>query len=233
MKNGIFVVIVILFYIGCEDKSTTQQIKVKSKEEILLERQERKKIREQMFIERKEQYKEFLSINRVSGDIKGIWYVNYEDNNNIKDFLNENIVHSMGYCIEVSKDQKNAKIFFAVTNKVFNVQIEKHSDTKYSMLYGSKRRFFEVINCENKISKNKFSLKIFFENSNKYNPSLGSSQAYDGINFYDYCTSGINDYDCTVEGCLQDIKERDEYNKAEREAGPLGIEDEVDSNVKN
>jgi len=151
------------------------------------------------------------------------------DIKNMKVFLNIDIKPSMGYCIKVSDDQKSAEIFFAVTEKIYSVRIEKLSDTKYVMIYGEKKRYFDLIKIENKISSNKFSLIIFFEDSHKFNSSVKSPQLRDGSNYFDYCTGSLRE-DCTVEGCIRDIKGQDDIGKAEAE-GSLGIE-EIDNSRK-
>lgn len=225
MKSIGLIIIFLIILSGCEKQDVIEQKKVrpvvKSKEERLLEKQQRDKLFNQMIAERKEKYKDMLSINRESGDIRGIWYMKGTDIKNMKGFLNSDIKHSSGYCIEVLNDQKNAKIYFAVINKVFNVQIEKLSETKYAMIYGDKKRLFEVLNLSHALYKNSKDMVWFFEDSHKYNPKKGSEQYKDGTNFFDYCTSGINEYDCTVEGCLKDIKERDGFSAGGAE-GPLG-----------
>jgi len=219
MKKTMILFTILIIFFGCEKNEKPVQAKVKTKEERMLEK--------------KEKYKSMLSENRKSGDIAGIWKIKDDNINRLNEFLNLDLKSLTGYCIEVSSDLRTAKLYFSSINKIFVVSIKQLSDTKYEMRLNDKKRIFEVVNLSHSLDKNSKDLIWFFEDSHKFNPKEGSEQLQDGFNFYDYCTSGINDYDCTVEGCLQDIKERDEYNKAESDAGPLGIEDEVDSNVKN
>jgi len=170
---------------------------------------------EQMSIEEKKiQFKERLSIYRKSGDIRGIWYMDFDDKKIMRNFLNENFKYSSGYCIQVSDDQKNAKIYFAITDKVFNVKIEKISDTKYAMIYGDKKRIFEVLNLSHILYKDAKDLIWFFEDSRKFNPKKGSEQLHNGSNYFDFCTNK-GKYECNVQGCLKIIKEIDEINEEE------------------
>ena len=174
----------------------------------------------EILAEKKSAFKDMLSISRSSGDIRGIWYMENADIKQMSSFLNYDIKPTTGYCIEVAGDSKSAKIFFTVTNRVFNVKIEKISDTKYAMLNGKKRRAFEVVNLSDIIDKSSKRLIWFFDDSQKYNTAEGSEQLQNGSNYFDCCTENIDD-DCTVQGCLKRIKAMDDIADAESE-GPLG-----------
>lgn len=226
MLKRFFILFIMIVFISC-DKSDTEtkrsdKTNIKSKEERLLEKQERDKARQQIFAERKEKYKDMLSENRDSGDVRGIWIINGNDIKNIKNFLNIEIKHSMYYCIQVSDDMQTGKIYFTVTDKVFDIKIEKISETKCKMIYNNKERKFDVVKLKGIRDPTRWYLEFFYDDFHKYNPS-STVQSYDGTSFYDICTSGINDCECTVEGCLQYIKQLDEISKAESE-GSLGIE---------
>ena len=145
-----------------------------------------------------------------------------DDIKKMSEFLDEKIKYSDGYCIAVSDDMRSAKIYFAVTEKVFDVKIEKLRDIKYSMSRNDRKRVFEVVNVQNDNDRNATFLEWFFEDNNKYNLKKGSYQNYDGINFYDICVSSTQ-YDCSVEGCIKRIGAMDKISDAEAE-GPLGVE---------
>jgi hypothetical protein len=213
-----------MVFIGCEKKEPVQQKEHKSKEEIFLKMQEEDKKFHQTISERKVKYKDMLSVNRGSGDIGGIWYMKGDDIENMKNFLSTDLKPSMGYCIEISDNLKKGRIYFTVTDKVFDVDINKISEYKYEMIYGTKKRIFEVMNLEHPLYKGSKDLIWFFEDSHKYNPQRGSDQLNDGINYYDFCTSGRNEYDCTVQGCLGNIKESDEISDEEIKNQPLGVQ---------
>jgi len=174
----------------------------------------------EILAEKKSEFKDMLSISRSSGDIRGIWYMKNADIKQMSIFLNFEIKPTTGYCIEVAGDSKSAKIFFTVTDKIFDVRIEKITDTKYSMLNDKKRRAFEVINLSHIINKSSKKLIWFFDDSQKYNTAEGSEQLKNGSNYFDSCTENT-DYDCTVQGCLKRIKAMDDIADAESE-GPLG-----------
>jgi hypothetical protein len=174
----------------------------------------------EILAEKKSEFKDMLSISRSSGDIRGIWYMENADIKQMSSFLNYDIKPTTGYCIEVAGDSKSAKIFFTVTDKIFDVRIEKITDTKYAMLNGKKRRAFEVINLSHFLHKDSKYLIWFFEDSYKFNNKKGSEQLQNGSNYFDSCTENT-DYDCTVQGCLKRIKAMDDIADAESE-GPLG-----------
>lgn len=208
-------------FIACENKeivnAQTNNIEpvMKSKEERRLEREGREKIFQQLIKDRREKFKDMLSENRVSGDIRGIWYMDGDDIKNMEKFLNSDIKDSDGYCIEISNNMEVGKIYFTDNEKIYNVKIKKLTETKYAMVYQDKKRTFDIIKFTRLTDKHKYSMLFFFEDFHKYNPDKGSGQHSDGSNFYDYCTSGINDYECSVSGCLGDIKERNEFGYTE------------------
>ena len=212
--------------ISCENKETvntpknsiepggkSQEVR-KSKEERRLEREERERERQQLIAEKQVKFKNMLSMYRESGDIRGIWYITGDDLKNMKRFLNNNVDYATGYCIEISEDMNNGKIFFLSNKIVFDVKIEKISETKYSMLYKNKKRIFELVKLKNRISSNPYSFYFFFEDSHKYVEGKGTSQFWDGSNFYDMCANGA-EYECSVEGCLERIKAMDEIGYIE------------------
>jgi len=215
MKQIIYILMITAVFIACENKvsvnAQTNNIEPvrKSKEERRLEREERERARQQLIAEKKEKFKDMTSVNRESGDIRGIWYITGDDLKNMKRFLNNNIDYATGYCIEISEDMKKGKIYFLSNKMVFNVKIEKISETKYSMTNINKKRFFEVLNLSNRYFKDSKGLIWFFEDSHKFNPNEGSEQLHDGMNFYDFC-SRISEHKCSVEGCLERIKAMDE-----------------------
>ena len=150
MHNHPKILLIFLFFnifVSCEQNESSQvrNVKSKTKEERLLEKQERDKARQQMFAERKVKYKNMLSENRESGDIRGIWYMEGADIKNMRNFLNADIKYSDGYCIQVSDDMKNGKVFFLYTDKVFDIKFEKVADTKYVMIYMNKKRMLGAI----------------------------------------------------------------------------------------
>ncbi|HRR50016.1 MAG TPA: hypothetical protein P5293_08725 [Bacteroidales bacterium] len=226
MFKRFFILFIMIVFISCGKSDTetkrSDKTNIKSEEERLLEQQERDKARQQMFAERKEKYKDMLAENRDSGDVRGIWIINGDDIKNIINFLNIEIKPSMHYCIQVSDDMQTGKIYFTVIDKVFDIKIEKISETKYKMIYNNKERKFDVVKLKGSRDPTEWYLEIFYDDFHKYNPSL-TLQSSDGISFYEICTSGINDWECSVEGCLQYIKQMDEISKAESD-GPLGIE---------
>lgn len=221
MKQIIYILITTVFFISCEIKETANAQKInielvrKSKEERRIEREEREGKRQQLIAEKKEKYKYMTSVNRVPGDIRGIWYMEGEDIKNMRKFLNSDLKGSDGYCINISDDMKNGKIYFLSNKMIFEVKIEKISETKYSMTYINKQRFFEVLNLSNRNFKDSKGLIWFFEDSHKFNPNKGSEQFHDGMNFYDFC-SRISEHECTVEGCLDRIKTMDEIGDPTR-----------------
>lgn len=226
MIKRIFVFLIMLSFISCDKSDTetgkTGRTNTKSKEERLLEKQEREKAWKQMFDERKEKYKGMLSEHRESGDVRGVWIIQGNDIKNIKSFLNTEIKHSMYYCIQISDNIQTGKIYFTVTDKVFDIKIEKISETKYKMIYENRERVFDIVKVKRIGKPGEWSMQFFYDDFHKFDP-MAKVHTYDGTNFYDICTSGINECECTVEGCLQYIKQLDDISKAESE-GPLGIE---------
>jgi hypothetical protein len=220
MRQIIYILIITAVFIACENKNSVnvQSNNIepvrKSKEERRLEREERERARQQLIAEKKEKYKDMTSVNRESGDIRGIWYITNDELKNMKRFLNNNVDYATGYCIEISEDMKKGKIYF-LSNKIgFDVKIEKISETKYSMTYMNKNRLFEVVNLSHPLYKNSKDLIWFFEDSHKFNPNEGSDQFHDGMNFYDFC-SRISEHECSVGGCLDRVKTMDEIGYIE------------------
>jgi len=215
MKQITYILIITAVLIACENKdyvnAQTNNIEPvrKSKEERRLEREERERARQKLIAEKQVKFKDMLSINRESGDIRGIWYITDDDLKNMKRFLNNNVDYATGYCIEISEDMKKGKIYFLSNKMVFDVKIEKISETKYSMLYKNKKRIFELVKLKNRISSNPFSLYFYFEDSHKYNEHEDARQLRDGSNFYDMCANA-SEYECSVDGCLDRIKTMDE-----------------------
>ena len=205
MRRILLIFLLILIYTKCKIPAFTEDKK---------ELQNQNKTDQMIIDEKKIQFKEMLSGNRESGDIRGIWYMEFDDKKIMSNFLNENFKYSSGYCIQVSDDQKNAKIYFAITDKVFSVKIEKISDTKYAMIYGEKKRIFEVVNLPHFLNKDTKKLRWFFEDSRKFDPDKKSLQLDNGFNYFDYCTRKAK-YECNVQGCLKDIKVRDNFNEKE------------------
>jgi len=205
MRRILFIFLVILLYTKCKIPAFTEDKK---------ELQNQNKTDQMIIDEKKIQFKEMLSGNRESGDIRGIWYMEFDDKKIMSNFLNENFKYSSGYCIQVSDDQKDAKIYFAITDKVFSVKIEKISDTKYTMIYGEKKRIFEVVNLPHFLNKDTKKLRWFFEDSRKFDPDKKSMQLDNGFNYFDYCTRKAK-YECNVQGCLKIINEIDNLNEEE------------------
>ncbi len=211
MKKVIIYIIIFLFLISCKNSEEIEHEKRKAEalkeyDRIMQKRADQKKEKE-LLKEKISKFSSMLSVNRKKGDISGIWYMDSNDIFLMAKFLDKKIKYSDGYCIEISEDLKSANIYFAVTDEVFKVKVEKISETRYALVKEKKKRFFDIINLIADNSEQSY-LEWFFEDNKKYESKKGSTQVSNGNNFFDICTSS-NQYECSVKGVLERIKDMD------------------------
>ena len=138
------------------------------------------------------------TLNRV--ELKGLWWMN--GNKAMRQYLGINPKDELpvyGFCIEVSADEKSAKIHFVNYPIIYDVKIENIGLNRYSMIYKGKKREFLVSLKNDPDAKRRY---WYFKDTSPKGPE--ESGRYDGYHYFD----GEEDlrFDRTVDGLLKYIE---------------------------
>lgn len=135
------------------------------------------------------------TLNRI--ELKGIWWMN----SNIivmRQYLGINSKDKLpvnDFCIEVSNDEKSAKIYFVNYPVVFDVKIENIGLNRYNMIYKGKKREFVL-----GVDKNENVRYWYYKDTSPKGPE--ESGYFDGYHYFDVNGRVNSRFEKTVEGLL-------------------------------
>jgi len=135
------------------------------------------------------------TLNRI--ELKGLWWMN--GNKAMRQYLGINPKDELPvyeFCIEVSEDEKSAKIYFVNYPIVYDVKIENIGLNKYNMIYKGKKREFVL-----GIDENENVRYWYFKDTSPKGPE--DPYRYDGSHYLDFEDSR---FEKTADGLLKYIE---------------------------
>jgi len=118
------------------------------------------------------------TLNRI--EFKGIWEME-SDTEVMGRYLGFNAREKLsvfGFCIEVSNDEKSAKIYFVKPRIVYDVKIENIGLNRYNLIYKGKKREFLIYFHEYTKTR-----RWYFKDTSPKGPD--ETQRVDGYHYFD------------------------------------------------